>query len=1048
MADGYRGGSRSAEKFAEMVIEQLEAGTAPWLHPVKPGIVGEAPMNPKTEVAYRGVNSLMLTMMQPSGDPRWLTLRQANEMEARVKKGSRGVPIRALVGWETEEGKRLDKKEAPPPGARPLFRAYSVFHATQIDGLEPYQAPEAGELEWSPVEKAEEMLEKSGATIAHDQANQCYYAPREDKIHLPPKENFRGPEEYYSTALHELGHWTGHESRLNREMGLGQGKGFGSQEYAREELRAELASYMLAMELGIGHDPGTHAAYVQSWVKDLKETPTEILRASEDATKIVDFVMGRELGLSKEKTGRGQEAAGALEFELEAGSGKELVKGGGELLGTIGLESGAWTFNRTTIGAERGMPDQASHDDGLVALRGSLQDQYGLAEKYRGGEPLAPMLRERVGQRSEMAVPVRESRYGAEVGVSFEAKAISGEWNVFVPGGERVGEIRPMALGSLRAEFVAVQPASEALGGLEYDASESEEGLREKLETRYDRAMLARGAAERTVSFEPEPDGAGRAVVKVGALRVGVMGPGEKGWRFEAEPAGRELGLPGEEKARTELALKGRLRTAYTAQVVYGKRTDLNVPYAEREEALARGARWDPQGKTWYTIQARDTEQKFGRWLKADERKGPERGDAAGGQGTKAVDAAPKQGEGRRVDLQVSYMARHEAKRLGAKWDVERKTWYAMIGKGESLGELAKWDREAPAPGRPSAPEEFKAFCESAGLVIDGDPIMDGKRHRVPVEGGKPGATDGMYIGHLDGRPAGFVQNWRTADSSTWSYTGEGHALGRHAEAAKESRERAAAAKAERDEAQAKKAVEIEAMVTGLPLAGADHKYLETHAASGVEGENPYGARVDEENNLVVPLRDAAGKVWSVQRIGENGFKQFEKGGRVAGLYHVVGREAEIKRGDAVIVTTGFGTAAAVNAATDLPVVCAMMDTNLPKVARELSKRYGGKPVLILGDDDRHTVVNGKPRNSGRINAEAALDAVSAGRIAYPKWTSEEAAQKGMSDFADLAVARGRGALARQVSGELYAVKVLVAERDEQVRKPRTRERQREGVGR
>ena len=111
----------------------------------------------------------------------------------------------------------------------------------------------------------------------------------EDAIHLPPKENFDAPDKYYATALHELGHWTGEEKRLNREFGP-----FGSEKYAREELRAEIASWMLGQEIGIGHDPGQHAAYVQSWIQALKEDPYEIVRACRDAEKIKEYVFDLE----------------------------------------------------------------------------------------------------------------------------------------------------------------------------------------------------------------------------------------------------------------------------------------------------------------------------------------------------------------------------------------------------------------------------------------------------------------------------------------------------------------------------------------------------------------------------------------------------------------------------------------------------------------------------------------------------------------------------------------------------------------------------------
>ena len=109
---------------------------------------------------------------------------------------------------------------------------------------------------------------------------------------------FRSDRNYYATALHELGHWTGHESRLNRPL-MNE---FGTPAYAREELRAEISSMMTTRELGIPHDPNQHAAYVENWIQVLKDDPAEIIHASRDAAKIKDFIMAFEQNVEHEKT--------------------------------------------------------------------------------------------------------------------------------------------------------------------------------------------------------------------------------------------------------------------------------------------------------------------------------------------------------------------------------------------------------------------------------------------------------------------------------------------------------------------------------------------------------------------------------------------------------------------------------------------------------------------------------------------------------------------------------------------------------------------------
>ena len=172
---------------------------------------------------------------------------------------------------------------------KPLVRFAHVFNAEQIDGIPPLELTDKA-FEWEPVEKAESILSNSGANIRHDQSNRAFYRYATDSIHLPPRENFEEPGLYYGTALHELGHWTRHASRLDRENGP-----FGSEMYAREELRAEIASWMLGQDIGIPHDPEQHAAYVQSWIKALEDDPYEIVRACRDAEHIKEYLLGLEM---------------------------------------------------------------------------------------------------------------------------------------------------------------------------------------------------------------------------------------------------------------------------------------------------------------------------------------------------------------------------------------------------------------------------------------------------------------------------------------------------------------------------------------------------------------------------------------------------------------------------------------------------------------------------------------------------------------------------------------------------------------------------------
>jgi antirestriction protein ArdC len=160
----------------------------------------------------------------------------------------------------------------------------TVFHASQIDGMPAYEPPARN---WDPLERAEALVQASNAWIEHRNGDRAFYSPAADKILMPEREQFAQADRYYATLLHELGHWSGHESRLKRDL-TGT---FASESYAKEELRAEIASMMLGTELGVGHDPGQHAAYVKSWIQALRDDPREIFRASADAEKIHGFLM-------------------------------------------------------------------------------------------------------------------------------------------------------------------------------------------------------------------------------------------------------------------------------------------------------------------------------------------------------------------------------------------------------------------------------------------------------------------------------------------------------------------------------------------------------------------------------------------------------------------------------------------------------------------------------------------------------------------------------------------------------------------------------------
>lgn len=290
--------SDTAKEIADIFIKALEEETLPW-HSGFDKFRYIKPFNPANGTVYQGMNSFNFALksyIRGYRDPRFMTMSQANELGGKVKKGEHCIwgfnfkPTQVVV--KDEEGNPVLDDKGQKQYKEMIFpKPFMVFNVEQFEGLNLPKLPEVEQPDhkWSPNEKAENILVASKADIKNELTCQTpCYRPATDSIELPLKTQYKDPTDYYATALHELGHWTGHKSRLDRPL---TGK-FGSPGYAREELRAEIASAMLCMQLGI--EPkiaDNNKAYIKSWVEVLKKEPKEILRACGDAEKISDYIM-------------------------------------------------------------------------------------------------------------------------------------------------------------------------------------------------------------------------------------------------------------------------------------------------------------------------------------------------------------------------------------------------------------------------------------------------------------------------------------------------------------------------------------------------------------------------------------------------------------------------------------------------------------------------------------------------------------------------------------------------------------------------------------
>ena len=254
---------------------------------------------------YRGINQIVLQHIRNKfgySYNGWLTFKQLSELGGRIQKGSKaamvvyksnlyldkatGKNITSLVLHLLKAGQSIEHLNYKKMG---YMKGYAVFNISQIENLPTkyYQIEELEKMtEFERNEKAEFMINSTGANIKYMAKNSAYYLPQSDEIHLPQRKQFKDEESFYRTAFHELGHWTGHEKRLNRNMsGV-----FGSKEYAFEELIAELNTAYINAFLGYNNSITNNVAYINSWLSIMRNDTKFIVSASSQAQKASDCI--------------------------------------------------------------------------------------------------------------------------------------------------------------------------------------------------------------------------------------------------------------------------------------------------------------------------------------------------------------------------------------------------------------------------------------------------------------------------------------------------------------------------------------------------------------------------------------------------------------------------------------------------------------------------------------------------------------------------------------------------------------------------------------
>jgi antirestriction protein ArdC/phage/plasmid primase-like uncharacterized protein len=464
--------------------------------------------------------------------------------EKRDKLDENGKPVRYENGKKVQVTVQLDKPKC--------FHAV-VFNAQQMDGV---PALEKREYDWNPNERAEAILKGSNADIRHQAGDRAYYSPVQDHIVLPEKTQFQDEGKYYATALHELGHWTGHGSRLDRDLS----GPFGSESYAKEELRAEISSMMVGAEIGTGHDPGQHVAYVGSWIKALEEDPNEIVRAARDAEQIMEYVLGleQEIDLEQEKNQEPEK------------SFKDLTQTHDDVLAVITEQHQTAIEGYSALESWENLKQVASEHGVEAGLRWAEDDHFTPAEVVYSKDGKVLPVTSDFSTGDGKAVTLVDGERISGTGLTSDT-----EWQ---RDALKAGIEKALELESILENLGQLTEPYKDLPDPEREANMSDK-----------RTYINVDYKERAEAKALGAKWDGRDGVKSWFVPPGV----------ETKPFEKWMG----DKSVSEDAVPAK---AADDQALATEKTFLAVPYEARNDAKALGAKWDKEAKSWYAPEGVD----------------------------------------------------------------------------------------------------------------------------------------------------------------------------------------------------------------------------------------------------------------------------------------------------------------------------------------------------------------------------------------------------------------------------------------------------------
>ena len=281
------------DDITDKIIAELEAGRLPWVQPWGSASTKAPlamPRNAATGRHYSGINVLILwgAVIQHSFPGQsWLTFRQALALGGNVRKGEHGTTVVYADRFTPEDEKRRARETGEDAAAIPFLKRFTVFNAVQCDGLPEDVAVIVPPSPPGLIEPQVEALIRATGIDFRIGGDRAFYAPTPDYVQVPPPQAYFEPINWHRTALHELGHATGHPSRLNRDFS----GSFGTKKYAFEELVAEINAAFCCASLGIAPTV-RHADYIGSWLEVLREDNRAIVRAASQASKAADWLLG------------------------------------------------------------------------------------------------------------------------------------------------------------------------------------------------------------------------------------------------------------------------------------------------------------------------------------------------------------------------------------------------------------------------------------------------------------------------------------------------------------------------------------------------------------------------------------------------------------------------------------------------------------------------------------------------------------------------------------------------------------------------------------